>query len=92
MLLCRSVEAGLKQRDLCAGRVAIKIRYADRNLETRSRKLVRPILDSAAIFAASRRLLDRTQAGVQAVVLIGVSLSDLDTPHRPNDQLELFGL
>jgi DNA polymerase-4 len=91
-LLWRSVEAGLKQRDLCAGRVAIKIRYADRNLETRSRKLVRPILDSAEIFAASQRLLDRTQAGVQAVVLIGVSVSDLDTPHRPNDQLELFGL
>ena len=89
-ILCRNAESGLRRQELCAGRVAIKVRYSDKKTETRSRTLVRPILESGEIFSASRRLLDRTQVGVRSIDLIGVALSKLGPQRVPNAQLELF--
>ena len=46
--------------------------------------------DSAEIFAACQRLLDRTQVGLRAVDLVGVALSRLGPQSEPNAQLDLF--
>jgi DNA polymerase-4 len=89
-ILCQSAEAGMRHRGLRAGRVAIKVRYPDRETATRTRTLRRPILRSADIFAAAERLLDRTQAGSRPIQLIGLSLSQLRLEHEPDPQLDLF--
>ena len=90
--LCQTVEAGLRQQQLCASRVAIKLRYGAGKPETRSRKLVRPIVDAAEIYSAAKRLLDRTEVGQRPVTLLGVALAGLAPPAEieATAQLDLF--
>ncbi len=88
--VCQRSETGLRQQGLQAGRVAVKVRYDDREVSTRSRKLARPIMTATEIYAAAARLLDRTQAGTRPIQTIGVTLSGLSPLSATNEQLELF--
>jgi DNA polymerase-4 len=88
--LCQSAETSMRQRGLRAGRVAVKVRYEDHETTTRTRTLRRPVFRSAEIYAAAERLLDRTQAGIRPIELIGIALSALAPEHEPDPQLDLF--
>ena len=88
--LCEAAEEGLRQQRLCARRVAIKLRYEEGKTATRTRTLLRPILDAGEIHFAALRLLDRTEAGRIPLRLIGIALGGLGPEPEPDAQLELF--
>lgn len=88
--LCTMAEAGLRQQRLCARRVAIKLRYVEGKNATRTRTLLRPILDAGEMHLAALRLLDRTETGRIPLRLIGISLGGLGPEPEPDAQLDLF--
>jgi nucleotidyltransferase/DNA polymerase involved in DNA repair len=88
--LARQLEAELARQALSAGRVALKVRYADHGTHTRSQALGSPIARAADIQALALRLLDRTQAGSRPVRSFGLQLSRLAPAAEIDRQLELF--
>jgi DNA polymerase-4 len=88
--LARHLEAGLVLERLAAKRVTLKLRFADRERITRSRTLVRPVAAAPELAALARDLLERTQAGIRPVRLVGLGVSSLIRWRRDDRQLELF--
>ena len=90
--LCQTAETSLRQQQLFAARVAIKLRFGPGKPETRSRKLVRPIGSAAEILAAASKLLDRTEVGRRPLELLGIALAGLGPPTETEAtaQLDLF--
>jgi len=88
--LARQLEEELVRQALSAGRVALKVRYADQGTHTRSEALGSPIARAADIQALALRLLDRTQAGSRPVRGFGLQLSRLAPAAEMDRQLELF--
>jgi DNA polymerase-4 len=88
--VCEQVEEDLREQGLNAGKIALQVLYEERKPETRSRKLVRPILTAADVYAAAVRLLDRTEAGSRPIRRVGVTLADLSPALSPDPQLDLF--
>jgi len=78
--------AWLDKRQLFARTVTIKVRYAGFDTVTRSHS-AEATRDPAAIIARALALLDKTEAGVRPVRLLGVSMHNLaettDKPERP---------
>ncbi|MBW1685328.1 MAG: DNA polymerase IV [Deltaproteobacteria bacterium] len=88
--LARQLEAELVRQALSAGRVALKVRYADHGTHTRSQALGSPIARATDIQALALRLLDRTQAGSRPVRGCSLQLSRLTPAAEVDRQLELF--
>jgi DNA polymerase-4 len=88
--LCKTAEGGLQQQQLCARRVAIKLRYAEGTTATRTRTFKNPLFNASEIHFAALRLLDRTEAGKTPLRLIGIALAGLGPKPEPDAQLELF--
>jgi nucleotidyltransferase/DNA polymerase involved in DNA repair len=88
--LARGAESALARQGLLALRVAVKVRYADQEVATRSRKLAQPVGGAAEIAAAASRLLRRTHAGVRPIRSLGLTLSRLAPRGEQGPQLELF--
>jgi len=88
--LVQSLADSLRREGLAARRVAVKVRYADQEVTTRSRTLARPLASAGPIEEVARDLLSRTQAGARAVGLLGLSLTSLAQGTRDDRQLELF--
>ncbi|MCP4036747.1 MAG: DNA polymerase IV [bacterium] len=89
--LCQTAENSLRPQRLCAGRVAVKLRYAEGETTTRTRTLSRPVLSAAEMHSAALRLLDRTEAGRRPLHRIGIALTSLGPEPEPDAQLDLFG-
>ncbi len=88
-LASRVAEALARER-LAAKRVAVKIRYADDDLTTRSRTVVHPVTTASELLALAAPLLERTQAGARAVRGLGLAVSELVRARRDDRQLDLF--
>jgi len=92
--LASGLEAALRRDSLAASRVALKVRYEDQEVVTRSLTLDRGRLASASeISEAARTLLGRTHAGVRPIRLLGLRLAGLSTgaPRAEEiEQLDLF--
>lgn len=88
--LAQGLEEGLRRQGLSAGRVAVKVRYADLETATRSRTLPRPVVAAGEIAASAAPLLDRTHAGARPVRSLGLVLSGLTPGAREDPQLDLF--
>ncbi len=86
--LCGRVGRRLRQAGKKAGTVAVKVRYADFSTITRSKRLPTPTSDQQTLYRQARRLLDRTDAGIRPVRLLGVTAGDLVTGGQ--GQLALF--
>lgn len=67
----------LLEGGISAGRVTVKIKYADFTLKTRQLRLSEPVDDAGSLYAAARSLLDRFPLAGRAVRLTGVSAGDL---------------
>jgi DNA polymerase-4 len=81
--MARSVTKWLVKKDHMARTVTLKVRYSDFTTITRSQSLPAPTADEPAIAAVAVSLLDRTDAGVRAVRLLGVGVHNLS---RPGDE------
>lgn len=88
--LARDLAEELRRQALTAGQVALKLRYADQVLSTRSHVLAAPTASPGELAAAAARLLDRTQAGSRPVRSIGIQVSRLAPAADADRQLDLF--
>jgi DNA polymerase-4 len=90
-VLCQDAEVRLRQQQLETSRMTLKLRYDDADKpRTWTRKLVRPVARAEALYAAGIHLLDRSEVGLRAVRLLGLTLAGL-SPHVEDDrQLDLF--
>ena len=85
--LSQGVAERLRRRQLAAGTVAIKLRYADFTTVTRQMALTVPTDDAEAIYRAALVLLHRTWRRGRPVRLLGVAGQRLSSPAG---QLSLF--
>jgi DNA polymerase-4 len=82
--VCRGLEgAGLRGRT-----VTLKVRYGDFTTITRSETLEQPTNDPFRVAEVARALLDKTEAGVRPVRLVGVGVANL-LGREETPQLEL---
>jgi DNA polymerase IV len=85
--LSQGVARRLRRRELAAGTVAIKLRYADFSTVTRQMALAVPTDDGEVIYRAALVLLQRTWRRGRPVRLLGVAGQRLSAPAG---QLSLF--
>lgn len=71
------VARSLRQRNLCAGTVRLKIRWPDFTTQTRQVSLPQPVDQDGVIYTAALGLLDSIWTGGRAVRLIGVGAARL---------------
>ena len=88
--IARHLEAELRLQGLTAGKVSLKLRFADQATTTRSRTLNSPTSSAAEIQEVAARLLDRTQAGSRPVRGLGIQLAKLAPAAERPAQLDLF--
>ena len=88
--LARQLEEELRVEGLGAGRVTLKIRYAEQPPTTRSQALATPLASAAEIHAVARHLLGRAQASVRPIRGLGIQLSKLVLQRESARQLDLF--
>jgi len=90
--LARVVADGLLRRHLAACTVTLKVRYGDFSTVTRSRTVRTPTAEGAVLAGISRALLERTDALMRPVRLLGVTASALvPASGEQLSLLELFG-
>lgn len=78
--LSQKVAERLRRKELAAGTVAIKLRYADFSTLTRQMALSVPTNEEQTIFRAARTLLERSWQRGRPVRLIGVATRRLSAP------------
>jgi DNA polymerase-4 len=88
--LAQQLEEELSRQHLAAGRVALKVRYADQGTVTRSETLGAPTAEAARLHAAALRLIARTQAEARPVRGVGLQLTSLSPSSEGDRQLDLF--
>lgn len=89
--LAQGLEVSLRRQGLRAGRIALRVVYADHETVTRSHTVSRPLVGAGEIHELAVELLDRTQAGTRPVRLVGITLGQLALRDRADAQLPLFG-
>jgi DNA polymerase-4 len=88
--LAHHLAAELRLQGLLAARVALKLRFADRAVATRSLTLTRPAAAAADLQAAALALLERTDAGSRPVRGLRLQLAGLLLEETADRQLDLF--
>jgi DNA polymerase-4 len=83
-MVCRR----LREHELCAHKVQIKLRYSDFTTYTRGRTLERPTQLDAEVLEVARALLHANLQRGRAVRLLGVQASSLEEPAGQLDLLE----
>jgi DNA polymerase-4 len=82
----------VQNKNLSARTLTIKIKYEDFEQITRSRTLLTPVNDDLATLNVLRDLVNKSEAGVRKIRLLGVSLSSLqssvDAPEY--QQMDIF--
>lgn len=75
--LSEEVARSLRQKNLCAGTVRLKIRWPDFSTHTRQVSFAQPVDQDGVIYAAALELLNAIRPEGQAVRLIGVGAARL---------------
>ena len=78
--MSQKVAARLKRKELAAGTIALKLRYADFVTFTRQMSLTVPTDDEDLIFRAAQTLLRRAWKPGRPVRLLGVAARNLSPP------------
>jgi DNA polymerase-4 len=86
-LLADRVSARLRQEELAASTIGVKVRLADFTTLTREKSLKEPVDADNEIVTIAWSLFQATPLGGQKIRLLGVSASGLD---RASDQMSLF--
>jgi len=88
--LARQLETELARQALAAGRVTLKVRYADGGTQTRSQVAGAALVSAADVHALVIRLLDRSHAASRRVRGLGIQLAKLTPAGEADRQLPLF--
>ena len=88
--LAERLERALALEGLAARRLALKVRYADGERATRTLSVDRGLATAPDLLGVALALLDRTQAGVRPLRLLGLGASALARPEQRERQLGLF--
>lgn len=88
--LCQELERELARQGLAAGRVTLKLRFADQGTTSRTVSVRDPVGAAPRLLGLSQELLDRTQAGARPVRGLGVQLAALVPAAESDRQLDLF--
>jgi DNA polymerase IV len=78
--MSQGVAKRMVRKELCAGTVAIKVRFADFKTVTRQLALETPTADEREIYRVGLYLLQRVWATGQPVRLLGIGGHDLEAP------------
>jgi DNA polymerase-4 len=81
--MARDAASWLERQQLLCRTVTIKVRYSDFTTITRSHSKTPPTRDGEDIAQRAVGLLDRTDAAVRPVRLLGVSVHNLEDPSAP---------
>ncbi len=87
--LCEKVGRSLREKNLAAHSITLKLKTSEFRIITRSRRLARPTQLAADLFAVARPLVERETNG-RKFRLIGIGTKDLEAA-TINEQ-DLFGL
>ncbi|MBT4837022.1 MAG: DNA polymerase IV [Methylococcales bacterium] len=93
--LSSEVAESLKQKDLLARTITIKVKYANFEQVTRSQTFKEPINEQQVMMWGARELLKQTEVSVRKIRLIGIKASNLVSTMVFNEQprqLSLFSL
>jgi DNA polymerase-4 len=82
--MARDAAAWLERRALLCRTVTIKVRYSDFTTITRSHSAARPTRDGDDIARRALALLDKTEARIRPVRLLGASVHNLIDPATPS--------
>ena len=88
--LTRALDAELQMQGLAAGKLTLKVRFADQEKTTRSETFGSPCASANELHDCALRLLARTQAGSLPLRGLGVQLGNLAPAEDANRQLDLF--
>jgi len=88
--LAQRLADDLASQGLLAARLALRIRFVDQRLVTRSRGLARPSARASDLLEAAAGLLARSRVGALSVRGLGVQLSRLAPVGDDDPQLDLF--
>jgi DNA polymerase-4 len=88
--LAQQLEQELLRQGLAAGKVTVKLRFADQGTTTRTQTLGAPLAAASALLQVAQVLLGRTPAGARAVRGIGLQLGALMAADETDRQLTLF--
>ncbi len=88
--LAERLERALGLEGLVARRLALKVRYADGERATRSVSVDRGLASAHDLLGVALALLERTEAGIRPLRLLGLGASALERPRESERQLGLF--
>jgi len=88
--LASHVEATLARERLAAKRLVLKVRYADREQQTRTRTERHSVARAPELLALAADLLTRTDAGSRPIRGLGLAATTLVQQRRDDRQLDLF--
>jgi DNA polymerase-4 len=88
--LARSLEGALRRDGLRAGRIALRLTYADARTVTRSRSLEVPVVEAGPLAAAADDLLERIEPSERPVRRAALVLAGLELAGAEDRQLDLF--
>lgn len=88
--LAQRLAEDLASQGLCAERLALRVRFADQRLVTRSRKLAPPSARASDLLEVAMLLLAHHRIGALSVRGLGVQVSRLAPAGEPDPQLDLF--
>jgi DNA polymerase-4 len=88
--LAQQLELDLSRQGLAAGKVTLKLRFADQGTTTRTQTLRDPLQAAPVLLEAAQDLLARTPAGAREVRGVGLQLAALVPAEEGGRQLGLF--
>jgi DNA polymerase-4 len=88
--LAQQLEGELSRQGLAAGKVTLKLRFADQGTTTRTQSLVDPLRAAPPLLEVAQGLLARTPAGAREVRGVGLQLTALVPADEGERQLALF--
>ena len=88
--LAHGLAEELRRQGLAAGRIAVRLRYADSGSASRSQTLASAVGSAADLQAAASRLLERIEAGARPIRGVAIQLGRLAPAAEGDRQLELF--
>jgi nucleotidyltransferase/DNA polymerase involved in DNA repair len=88
--LAQILEQELMRQGLAAGKVTLKLRFADQGTTTRTQTLADPVTAAPVLLDVAQGLLARTPAGARPVRGVGLQLAGLVGATESDRQLSLF--